>query len=79
MFASKTLFWDLDVGADAGKYPTQQDALAALQQQTEMQRAQMNEARRATAIQLAIQAHSGAERGRIVDTARDFLAFITEA
>lgn len=30
MLAAKCLFWDLDVGTDATKYPTQRDALAAL-------------------------------------------------
>lgn len=30
MLAARTLFFDLDVGADAGKYPTQRDALADL-------------------------------------------------
>lgn len=30
MLASRCLFWDLDVGTEANKYPTQRDALAAL-------------------------------------------------
>ena len=30
MLAAKTLFWDLDVGSEAGKYPTQRDALIDL-------------------------------------------------